>query len=182
MAVKLNDGRYLNVCLEGCYANSKGVFVNYSQYSDEKAREFEKDRINEFNKFVNDVDTEMIKYREELEKYVTEHNIKTVEELKDLPEEIQNKINIVETIQDDIVYISNGLYNRIGLENPTVKNIKNYKLLKEFGFKDTWFTNRIEIPVSITRVSSVLNNQKFTYTDMYKELKKIVKKDGYTDC
>lgn len=182
MALKLNDGRYVKLNLNNCYANISGMYVSYEQYSTENQRIVEKQRIEEFKKFVDVVYADINKIRAYLENYLREHNIENEDQLKNLPQEILEKIKLIETVDYDLSLIQEEMYKIYGKEERTIKDLKNYNYLKSLGFNEIWIEDKMENPTNITSKSSAYLGQKFTQSEMYNELKKVFKKDGYIDC
>lgn len=182
MAIKLKDNRYLKVNLDKCFATFRGMFVSYSQYPNTDERILEIQRLEDVDKFEKTLYSDLYKKRQFVENYLIEHNIKTEEEYKNVPKHIREIVDILESIDYDIETIKGELYIKTGVESIDITKLKNYNYLKELGLNDEWFTKKLNPPTNITSISSAYTGQKFTYNSMYNELKKLFKKDGFTDC
>jgi len=184
MALKLKDNSYVKLNLDECFINKKGVFISYLRYKDVEQRELEQKLLANFEVVRSNCLEYISKIRDEIYKDLSkEHNLEeltSLEELKSyLTEEQNQKLVITENLEKDLEYLHKIIQIH---EDISMKNLLNEKLLKDFGLNVELYKNYFENPNIEIKSTSAYTGQKFTYDSMYKELKKLFKKDGYEDC
>lgn len=168
MAILVKEtNNYVKLDLDNTYITRRGVFVATQVYPTLEARELEKSRLQEFNKFCVNVQNKKEELISEIQDKIGEDI--TEEDLKPFEKEV----NIINELGEDLRYIQNNLY--LLNEKPSTKNLKQKTLLVKLGFKEEWLNNPL-----IAGSHSLINtgnftNQRFTSDSMYKELKKAYK-------
>lgn len=180
MGLLLKDGRYLRLNLNGCYIDNRGVHVSYYQYESKEQRDIEQEVNDKFNRLVKTCSN----YCENISnKLMNEINfdiekIKSEKEfLNKLDENQKELLNIMHNITNNVNIISEYIFTR---NDNLLKDLKDLEIFKELGYSEE-LLKFYKRPLLAIDTSGVLTNQKFTYNSMYGELKKLFKKDGYTE-
>lgn len=181
MGLLIKDGKYIKLNFDGCYIDRNGVHISYYEYKSKSDKDIEEN--------VNMLFTKLLKnYSEYSEKITNEviskldfdpEQLKSKDELFDnLSENQKNLIESVLNIENNISIINEYLITR---NKKLLDNLTEIELFKSLGYSEE-ILKPYERPSLNIGVSGVLTNQKFTYNSMYNELKKLFKKDGFTDC
>lgn len=181
MGLLLKDGKYVRLNMDNCFIDNKGVHVSYYKYNSKEDRDIE-----------NSVNTLFLKltknYSDYSENVTTKvisdldcdyEKLKTKEDLFDkLSENQKNLIEGLLSIENNITTLNEFLFTR---DKKLLSNFTELELFKKLGYSED-ITKEYSKPELCQGISGVLTNQKFTYNSMYNELKKLFKKDGFTDC
>lgn len=179
MAIVLNDNRYIKVNISECYIDLYGMHVDYVEYKSKTQRDLEKDLLDRYNKFCEDISSYKVKlYTEVLSELGEKVNeAKSKEELlKLLTDEQKAKIDLAESVEKDF---RNIIESTTKTKDAT---IENKKIVADLGyskdFTDLYRYSGVE--KSIT--TSYKTSGNIGYSSIYNELKNAFKKEGYKDC
>lgn len=180
MALKLNNGKYVKLDLNGCYIDVRGIHVAYFIYDNVDIRDAEQTANSKLRLLLNNISNYIEEKTAILQENIGDINeITSKEELLDRMTAEDKKIyDEIHSIEEDRQLILVG--SQIG-DNSIEGKLSNLKLLKELGYSKEILNGTMRgYPAS--NISGVFTGQKLNYTEMYKELKKIFKKEGYEDC
>lgn len=180
MALKLNDGRYIKLNFDGCYIDSRGVHVSYFQYDEEGKRQKEIAQNEKLQTLLQNVSKYIDENLMKLEsKFGKDPKVNSQQELLSLMSDEDKEIyDEIHSLEADIHLILSA--SEVG-DRSLEKELKNLNLLKKLGYSSQ-LLDRIQLGQVESQISGVFTGQKFTYDSMYRELKKIFKKDRYKDC
>ena len=176
MALKNKNGNYIRADLGRCYADISGFHTAYLVSSSEEERRLEKIREQKVKELSQNVDNLYASYLIEINREAAERNLNLPEDSHKLSEDSKLKLSVVNSIFRDLEIVRRNIYKTSEREMPS-----NLELLIELGLDKDWFENSIPYPQSIREVSSPYNRQRFDFSTVYKELKKVIK-DGFEDC
>jgi len=180
MAIKIKgSNNYIKLDLNSCVVDINGVHVGYFEYPNKDVREKEKLQQKQFSAIMNNISEYVSKFETKLlTKFGDKLPFNTQEEfLEALSEEEKKEYETVKNLLDDKQNICQGVL----LHDSTFdEKLKNKQLLKKFGYSSDMFKDYSGAHCSV--YSGTYSQQKFNYKDMYKELKKTFKNNGYEDC
>lgn len=181
MGMLFKNGNYVKLNLEDCYIDIHGIHVAYSSYSSKQSREQEQKITDKLEKFYRKCNDYCVSLEDKINNSLTfnPEEIKSEEEfVSRLTDEQKKDIELLNDILNDIHIIQSFVYNR---DKEILNELKNIDILKDLGYSKE-LLQEFETPCSACELTGLLTNQKFTHNSMYKELKKLFKKEEYSDC
>lgn len=181
MGLLLKDNKYIKLNMNNCYIDNKGVHISYYKYKSKDDRDTEESVNMLFSKLTKNYSD----YSENLVRNTLSElgfdytQLKSKEELfNKLSETQKSSIETMLNIENNITLLSEFLFTR---NDELLSKFTDIELFKELGYSEE-ILKPYSKPELCLDVSGFLTNQKFTYNSMYNELKKLFKKEGFTDC
>lgn len=188
MALKeKSSGVYIKLNLEGCFIDIHGTHAAFTAYKDEAEREKEKIRTSEFNIFMSKAQDEISKIHSqacvEFEGYRNSvSNISDEELMENLPQSIKNTLDYISILNTELDKISQLAFTSLDSELKD-KSLPHKEFFEKLGLKDEWLNDPVLLRgTCLVPCSKSVSGKSITSKCMYDELKKVFRKEEYTDC
>lgn len=181
MGLLLKNNEYVRLNMDDCFIDNRGVHISYYRYNSKEDRDAEETVNNLFQKLLKNCSDYSEKITlEVLSKLDFDYEtLKTKEELFDkLNTNQKNLIEGMLNIEKNINILNEFMFTR---DKKILNNLTELELFKKLGYSDEVIKSYTK-PELCQGISGILTTQKFTYNSMYNELKKLFKKEGFTDC